>query len=128
MEPRWGDVTIRRLLRHEFMNRARAVQTAPTCVRGRDKNNFKRFEDSQHRDPAWTVLCVPHSLDEPYCQEHEQFAPHPPVSGVEIHLTEFIYSLVLESQLPHKIVNLISQLVIVNNKLDYFEGELTFQN
>ena len=34
----------------------------------------------------------------------------------------------IESQLPHKMVNLISQPVMVNNKLTILWGELTFQN
>ena len=35
-------------------------------------------------------------------------------------LTQSIYHLVLESQLPHKIVNLIFQLVMVDNELTMF--------
>ena len=47
-----------------------------------------------------------------------------PETGVtsKPHLTECIYQLVLESQLPHKTVNLTFQLVIVNNKLTILWG------
>ena len=41
-------------------------------------------------------------------------------------LPQCIFSLVLESQLPHQIVNLIFQLVIVHIKLTVLWGESTF--
>ena len=39
------------------------------------------------------------------------------VPTLQVYLTQCIHALVSESQHPHKIVNLISQLVIVNNRL-----------
>ena len=40
----------------------------------------------------------------------------------QVYLTQSVYQLVLESQLSHKTVNLIFQLVIVNNKLTIVWG------
>ena len=44
------------------------------------------------------------------------------VSRHRAHLTRCSYSLVLESQIPRKTVNLVFQLVIVDNKLPMFGG------
>ena len=44
----------------------------------------------------------------------------------EVHLTQFIYLLVLESRLPHKIINLLFTITNKNIKLTDFVGELTF--
>ena len=44
------------------------------------------------------------------------------VDVLQVYLTECIYQLVLESQLPHKTVNLIFSSVIVNNKLTILWG------
>ena len=44
------------------------------------------------------------------------------------YLTQCTYQLVLESQLPHEIVNFIFQLVIANNKLTILWGSRLFKN
>ena len=42
------------------------------------------------------------------------------------HLTQCINQMVLESQLPHKIVNLLFTIILLYT--DDFAGELTFEN
>ena len=42
------------------------------------------------------------------------------------HLTDCIHQLVLESQLPHKIVNLLFQFTQLKQQVDDYVGELTF--
>jgi len=60
-----------------------------------------------------------------HCREVFDLAPAVRF-GVEFFCqTQCFHYLVLESQPPHKIVNLIFKLVIVNNKLTIV-GELTF--
>ena len=50
----------------------------------------------------------------------------PPHLRPRPYLTQCIYSLFLKGQLPHETVNLIFELVLVNNKLTMFWGELIF--
>ena len=46
----------------------------------------------------------------------------PPDVALQVYLTQCIYRMVLESQLPHKIVKFLCRLVTVNNKLTSLWG------
>ena len=77
---------------------AAASREAGVCA-----NHAALISKYQHGLTSTYVLILPVSLQQPY-------------------LTQFIYQIDLEGQLPHKTVNSTLQLVIVNNNFTIFWG------
>jgi hypothetical protein len=94
------------------MNSSLPAQKNDGCPLPNDQETSWRFQGLltwKQRTKSGCVLYVAHSLD----------------SGTVwnfVYLTRCVHQLVLESQLTHKTVNLIFQLVIVNNKLTILRG------
>ena len=89
--------------------------------RGKTSKTFQRLvSESQGQNPAVPVLYVPCSTAWAVLRSRGGL--------LHLYLTEGIYQLVLERQLPHEIVNLFFCYYELKYWVDGFMGELTVQN